>query len=199
MKKLVSVIIISLILVSSVFASDSMSMRLKSVVHDGRISISAANEASSGGLFVLAIDNVIDATEEENEQILMSDYDIAKHDIDIKFSVVQTQKVQTLGKINLTATVGSLILDTDNTKSVQATAAGSWETSHGILGYEDAVTVTAVTVDNVVSIEIKYIDVSKEVPPQSIGAFTAKWGKDPTLAANPGLYRANVTLSYTVE
>ena len=199
MKKLVSVIIISLILVSSVFASDSMSMRLKSVVHDGRISISAANEASSGGLFVLAIDNVIDATEEENEQILMSDYDIAKHDIDIKFSVVQTQKVQTLGKINLTATVGSLILDTDNTKSVQATAAGSWETSNGILGYEDAVTVTAVTVDNVVSIEIKYIDDSKEVPPQSIGAFTAKWGKDPTLAANPGLYRANVTLSYTVE
>ena len=199
MKKLVSVIIISLILVSSIFASDSMSMRLKSVVHDGRISISAANEASSGGLFVLAIDNVIDATEEENEQILMSDYDIAKHDIDIKFSVVQTQKVQTLGKINLTATVGSLILDTDNTKSVQATAAGSWETSNGILGYEDAVTVTAVTVDNVVSIEIKYIDDSKEVPPQSIGAFTAKWAKDPALAANPGLYRANVTLSYTVE
>jgi len=198
MKKLVSVIIV-LLLISSVFASDSMSMRLKSVVHDGRISISAANEASSGGLFVLSIDNIVDATEEESEQLLMSDYDIAQHDIDIKFSVVQTQKVQTLGKINLTATVGSLVLDTDNTKSVQASAAGSWETSNGILGYEDAVTVTAVTVDNVVSIEIKYIDDTKEVPAQPVGAFTAKWGKDPSLATSPGLYRANVTLSYTVE
>ena len=198
MKKLVSVIIV-LLLVSSVFASDSMSMRLKSVVHDGRISISAANEASSGGLFVLSIDNIVDATEEGSEQILMSDYDIAQHDIDIKFSVVQTQKVQTLGKINLTATVGSLILDTDNTKSVQATAAGSWETSNGILGYEDAVTVTAVTVDNVVSIEIKYIDDTKEVPAQPVGSFTAKWGKDSSLATSPGLYKANVTLSYTVE
>ena len=198
MKKLVSVIIV-LLLVSSVFASDSMSMRLKSVVHDGRISISAANEASSGGLFVLSIDNIVDATEEGSEQILMSDYDIAQHDIDIKFSVVQTQKVQTLGKINPTATVGSLILDTDNTKSVQASAAGSWETSNGILGYEDAVTVTAVTVDNVVSIEIKYIDDTKEVPAQPVGSFTAKWGKDSSLATSPGLYKANVTLSYTVE
>lgn len=198
MKKLLSVII-ALILVSSVFASDSMSLRLKSVVHDGRISISAANEASTGGLFILSIDNVINATEDKSEKLLISDFDIAQHDIDIKFSVVQTQKVQTLGKINLSATVGNLILDTDNTKNVQASAAGSWETSNGILGYEDAVTVTAVAVDNVVSIEIKYIDDTKEVPAQSIGAFTAKWGKTPSLATSPGLYRANVTLSYTVE
>lgn len=199
MKKLVS-IFIALILVSSVCVfADSMSMRLKSVVHDGRISISAANEASSGGLYVLSIDNIINATEDKSERLLISDYDIAQHDIDIKFSVIQTQKVQTLGKINLTATVGNLILDTDNTKAVEASAAGSWETSNGILGYEDAVTVTAVAVDNVVSIEIKYIDDTKEVPPQSIGAFTAKWEKDPDLATSPGLYRANVTLSYTVE
>ena len=58
---------------------------------------------------------------------------------------------------------------------------------------------TAAAVDNIVSIEVKYIDDTKEVPPQAIGKFTAKWARDPNLLKNPGLYKANVTLSYTVE
>ena len=199
MRKVFAVLII-LVLAVEVFAADSMSLRLKSIVEDGRISISAANEASKGGLFILSVagltDNDSDST---SERILMSDYDISKHDVEIEFTVLQTQKVQTLGKINLTATIGSLVLDTDNTKMVEASSSGSWKTSNEIIRYEDAVTVTAVTVDNVVSIEVKYIDDTKEVPAQPIGTFVATWAKDPTLVKNPGLYRANVTLSYTVE
>lgn len=200
MKKLLAVLI-TLILAASVFASDSMSLRLKSIVEDGRISISEANDASSGGLYILAAEGIKDiSTGKEGEnKYLMSDYDIAKHDIDIDFTVVQTEKVQTLGKINLTATVGSLVLDADNTMEVEASTAGSWELANGLVNYEDAVTVTAAAVDNIVSIEVKYIDDTKEVPPQAIGKFTAKWAKDPNLLKNPGLYKANVTLSYTVE
>ncbi len=200
MKKLLAVLI-TLILAASVFASDSMSLRLKSIVEDGRISISEANDVSTGGLYILSVDGVKDISsgKEGDNRYLMSDYDIAKHDIDIDFTVVQTEKVQTLGKINLTATVGSLVLDADNTMEVEASTAGSWELANGLINYEDAVTVTAAAVDNIVSIEVKYIDDTKEVPPQAIGKFTAKWAKDPNLLKNPGLYKANVTLSYTVE
>lgn len=200
MKKLLAVLI-TLILAASVFASDSMSLRLKSIVEDGRISISEANDVSSGGLYILAAEGIKDiSTSKEGEnKYLMSDYDIANHDIDIDFTVIQTEKVQTLGKINLTATVGSLVLDADNTMEVKASTAGSWELANGLVNYEDAVTVTAAAVDNIVSIEVKYIDDAKEVPPQAIGKFTAKWAKDPNLLRNPGLYKANVTLSYTVE
>jgi len=200
MKKLLAVLI-TLILAASVFASDSMSLRLKSIVEDGRISISEANDVSTGGLYILSVDGVKDISsgKEGDNRYLMSDYDIAKHDIDIDFTVVQTEKVQTLGKINLTATVGSLVLDADNTMEVEASTAGSWELANGLVNYEDAVTVTAAAVDNIVSIEVKYIDDKKEVPPQAIGKFTAKWAKDPNLLRNPGLYKANVTLSYTVE
>lgn len=200
MKKLLAVLI-TLILTASVFASDSMSLRLKSIVEDGRISISEANDVSTGGLYILSVDGVKDISsgKEGDNRYLMSDYDIAKHDIDIDFTVVQTEKVQTLGKINLTATVGSLVLDADNTMEVEASTAGSWELANGLINYEDAVTVTAAAVDNTVSIEVKYIDDTKEVPPQAIGKFTAKWAKDPNLLKNPGLYKANVTLSYTVE
>lgn len=200
MKKLLAVLI-TLILAASVFASDSMSLRLKSIVEDGRISISEANDASTGGLYILSVDGVKDISsgKEGDNRYLMSDYDIANHDIDIDFTVIQTEKVQTLGKINLTATVGSLVLDADNTMEVEASTAGSWELANGLVNYEDAVTVTAAAVDNIVSIEVKYIDDTKEVPPQAIGKFTAKWAKDPNLLRNPGLYKANVTLSYTVE
>ena len=200
MKKLLAVLI-TLILAASIFASDSMSLRLKSIVEDGRISISEANDASSGGLYILAAEGIKDiSTGKEGEnKYLMSDYDIANHDIDIDFTVIQTEKVQTLGKINLTATVGSLVLDADNTMEVKASTAGSWELASGLVNYEDAVTVTAAAVDNIVSIDVKYIDDTKEVPPQAIGKFTAKWAKDPNLLKNPGLYKANVTLSYTVE
>ena len=200
MKKLLAVLI-TLILAASIFASDSMSLRLKSIVEDGRISISEANDVSTGGLYILSVDGVKDISsgKEGDNRYLMSDYDIAKHDIDIDFTVVQTEKVQTLGKINLTATVGSLVLDADNTMEVEASTAGSWELANGLVNYEDAVTVTAAAVDNIVSIEVKYIDDKKEVPPQAIGKFTAKWAKDPNLLRNPGLYKANVTLSYTVE
>ena len=200
MKKFLAVLI-TLILAASVFASDSMSLRLKSIVEDGRISISAANDASTGGLFILSVDGIKDLSSgnEQEEKYLMSDYDIAKHDIDIDFTVVQTEKVQTLGKINLTATVGSLVLDADSSMEVEASTAGSWEPANGLINYEDAVTVTAAAVDNIVSIEVKYIDDTKEVPPQPIGKFTAKWAKNPALVKNPGLYKANVTLSYTVE
>ena len=200
MKKLLAVLI-TLILTASVFASDSMSLRLKSIVEDGRISISEANDVSTGGLYILSVDGVkdISSVKEGDNRYLMSDYDIAKHDIDIDFTVVQTEKVQTLGKINLTATVGSLVLDADNTMEVEASTAGSWELANGLINYEDAVTVTAAAVDNIVSIEVKYIDDTKEVPPQAIGKFTAKWARDPNLLKNPGLYKANVTLSYTVE
>ena len=200
MKKLLAVLI-TLILAASVFASDSMSLRLKSIVEDGRISISEANDVSTGGLYILSVDGVKDISSgnEGDNRYLMSDYDIAKHDIDIDFTVVQTEKVQTLGKINLTATVGSLVLDADNTMEVEASTAGSWELANGLINYEDAVTVTAAAVDNIVSIEVKYIDDTKEVPPQAIGKFTAKWARDPNLLKNPGLYKANVTLSYTVE
>ena len=200
MKKLLAVLI-TLILAASVFASDSMSLRLKSIVEDGRISISEANDVSTGGLYILSVDGVkdISSVKEGDNRYLMSDYDIAKHDIDIDFTVVQTEKVQTLGKINLTATVGSLVLDADNTMEVEASTAGSWELANGLINYEDAVTVTAAAVDNIVSIEVKYIDDTKEVPPQAIGKFTAKWARDPNLLKNPGLYKANVTLSYTVE
>ena len=200
MKRLLAVLI-TLILAASVFASDSMSLRLKSIVEDGRISISEANDVSTGGLYILSVDGVKDISsgKEGDNRYLMSDYDIAKHDIDIDFTVVQTEKVQTLGKINLTATVGSLVLDADNTMEVEASTAGSWELANGLINYEDAVTVTAAAVDNIVSIEVKYIDDTKEVPPQAIGKFTAKWARDPNLLKNPGLYKANVTLSYTVE
>lgn len=200
MKKLLAVLI-TLILAASVFASDSMSLRLKSIVEDGRISISEANDVSTGGLYILSVDGVKDISsgKEGDNRYLMSDYDIAKHDIDIDFTVVQTEKVQTLGKINLTATVGSLVLDADNTMEVEASTAGSWELANGLINYEDAITVTAAAVDNIVSIEVKYIDDTKEVPPQAIGKFTAKWARDPNLLKNPGLYKANVTLSYTVE
>jgi len=200
MRKLLAVLII-LILAASIFASDSMSLRLKSIVEDGRISISAANDVSTGGLYILSVDGIKDLSSgnEKEDKYLMSDYDIANHDIDIDFTVVQTEKVQTLGKINLTANVGSLVLDADNTMEVEASTTGSWELANGLINYEDAVTVTAVAVDNIVSIEIKYIDDTKEVPAQAIGKFTAKWAKDPSLVRNPGLYKANVTLSYTVE
>lgn len=200
MKKLLAVLI-TFILAASVFASDSMSLRLKSIVEDGRISISEANDVSTGGLYILSVDGVKDISsgKEGDNRYLMSDYDIANHDIDIDFTVIQTEKVQTLGKINLTATVGSLVLDADNTMEVKASTAGSWELANGLINYEDAVTVTAAAVDNIVSIEVKYIDDTKEVPPQAIGKFTAKWARDPNLLKNPGLYKANVTLSYTVE
>ena len=199
MRKVLAVLTV-LVLSIAMVAADSSSVRLKSVVEDSKASISAANELSTGGLFVLAVAGYGNMDDSENtERILMSDYDVAEHDIDIEFSIVQTERVQTLGKITLTAIVGSLVLDTDSTQTVEASASGSWKTAKGLSRYEDAVTVTAVTVDNVVSVEIKYIDDTKEVPAQTIGTFTAKWPRDPSLVENPGLYKANVTLSYTVE
>ena len=199
MRKIFIVLTVLVLALGTVFA-DSSTVRMKSVVEDSRVTISAAHEISPKGLFVLSVTGVLDGNDStEGERLLMSDYDIAEHDIDIEFSIVQTEKVQTLGKINLTATVGSLILDTDSTQTVEASATGTWTTARGLSNYEDAVTINAVTVDNVVSVEIMYIDDTKEVPAQTIGTFVAKWPRSPQLVNNPGLYKANVTLAYTVQ
>ncbi len=199
MRKILTTITILVLTLGMAFAANS-SVRIKSVVEDNRTSISDANAISPNGLFVLSVSGVFDGADAtEGERMLMSDYDIAEHDIDIEFSVVQTEKVQTLGKINLTATVGNLSLETDSSQSVEASATGTWTTARNLSNYEDAITVTAATADNVVSIEIKYIDDTKEVPPQPIGTFVAKWPRTPELVDNPGLYKANVTLAYTVE
>ena len=199
MRKIIAVLTVLILVLGMVFAENS-SVRIKSIVEDERISISEANANSPNGLFVLSVTGVLDGTETSTgERLLMSDFDIAEHDIDIEFSVVQTETVRTLGKINLTATIGNLTLDVDDRQTVEASATGSWTTARGLMGYEDAVTVTAVTVDNVVSIEIMYIDDTIEVPAQAIGTFVAKWPRTPELVNNPGLYRANVTLSYTTE
>ena len=199
MRKILTTITILVLTLGMAFAANS-SVRIKSVVEDTRTSISDANAVAPGGLFVLAVSGVIDANgDPDQDKFLMSDFDIAEHDIDIEFSVVQTERVQTIGKINLTATVGNLVLDSDNSKTVEASATGAWETAKSLAKYEDAITVTAVTADNVVSIEIKYIDDTKEVPAQPLGTFVAKWAREPSAVNNPGMYKANVTLSYTVE
>ena len=199
MKKIIAILTVLVLALGVVFA-DNSSVRIKSIVEDSKISISEANAAAPNGLFVLSVAGVLDGSNEAtSSSLLMSDYDIAEHDIDIEFSVVQTEKVQTLGKIVLTATIGDLSMDTDSTQTVEATATGTWTTARNLSSYEDAVTVTAATADNVVSIEIKYIDDSIEVPAQPIGTFVAKWPRTPELVNNPGLYKANVTLAYTVE
>ncbi len=211
MRKISIILSILILSVSAIFADDTTTetkaepktqhITFKSVVaEDDRSSIEEANDISRGGLFVLAVSGVIDANgDPDQDKFLMSDFDISEHDIDIEFSVVQTERVQTIGKINLTATVGNLVLDSDNSKTVEASATGAWETAKSLARYEDAITVTAVTADNVVSIEIKYIDDTKEVPAQPLGTFVAKWAREPGAANNPGMYKANVTLSYTVE
>ncbi|MBR4426348.1 MAG: hypothetical protein IKS77_01480 [Spirochaetales bacterium] len=199
MRKIFIVLAVLVLALGTVFA-DSSTVRMKSVVEDTRVTISAAHEISPKGLFVLSVTGVLDGNDStEGERLLMSEYDIAEHDIDIEFSIVQTERVQTLGKINLTATVGSLVLDADSTQTVEASATGTWTTARGLSNYEDAVTINAVTVDNVVSVEIMYIDDTKEVPAQPIGTFVAKWPRSPQLVSNPGLYKANVTLAYTVQ
>ncbi len=198
MKKIIAILTVLVLALGVVFA-DNSSVRIKSVVEDSKISISEANAAAPNGLFVLSVAGVLDGSNEAtSSSLLMSDYDIAEHDIDIEFSVVQTQRVQTVGKITLTATIGSLSLDDDPAKAVSS-ASSSWTTAKGLARYEDAITVTAATADNVVSIEIRYIDDTKEVPAQPIGSFVAKWARTPSLASNPGVYKANVTLAYTVE
>ncbi len=198
MKKFLAVLMLTLLFVGVLCADGEVhAFRLKSIVTNDEVSIAEANAASSGGLFILGVTS--DDLSSTDAKYLLSEYDIAEHDIEVSFSITQTELVRTVGKINLTATIGNLQLDTDSTKSTTSTTSGTWVQAPGLASYEDAITVVATNADNVVSVEIKYLDASKEVPAQDLGSFTAIWTKNSDLVNYPGLYTADVSLTYTVE
>ena len=199
MKKIVSILLFSVLLCGLAFATTSNNtIRIKSAV--GSITIEKANAAAinngESGVFILTLGST--AQNAGDRDIHTSSFDISFEDVITYFRVIQTAKTRTNESITLGVTAGKLtMVSQDGTVHESGDPVFS-----SFVGNPDSapVVVSGETTENTVTIDINYTGAGTTVEADTVLAtFSSVWYRQPDLSQFDGDYFADITLEYTVE
>jgi len=197
MKKALLVLSVLLIILSTATAGtvSGNTFRIKS--HVGRITIEQANEEAK--LFTIKVATGDTESTSDDTNYYLSGFDIAEEDVVVVLEITQNATTRTDETITLTADVSpfSLSDDTGSYASEEIlidNVKGNPE--HNGLTVESEVD----NFKNSLSMVLTYDGTGTEVAAGSkIATFRIVWTKNPELAAHPGIYTADITLTYDIN
>ena len=196
MKKALSVFIMILLIVCTVFAESEV--RVRSVVKNA-YTINQANTDSAGGLYKLCV-NKDDVTPEASSYILV-DADISQENVSVDFVIRQQQMTMTNEAIVISVEAGQLsYTDIALGQTFSTTEFSFSEVGDPSVGEEYLEIVSETREENLLVFSLRYKDSKHAVERgTTIATFTANWAKNEDLAEHPGTYTADLTLKYTVN
>ncbi|MBP5163483.1 MAG: hypothetical protein ILP16_10995 [Spirochaetales bacterium] len=197
MKKALLVLSVLLIILSTATAGtvSGNTFRIKS--HVGRITIEQANEEAK--LFTIKVSTGDTESTSDDTNYYLSGFDIAEEDVVVVLEITQNATTRTDETITLTADVSPFSMSDDT---------GSYASEEilidNVKGNPDNNGLTVESeVDNFkksLSMVLTYDGASTEVEAGSkIATFRIVWTKNPELAAHPGIYTADITLTYDIN
>lgn len=197
MKKALLVLSVLLIILSTATAGtvSGNTFRIKS--HVGRITIEQANEETK--LFSIKVSTGDTESTSDDTNYYLSGFDIAEEDVVVVLEITQNAMTRTDETITLTADVSpfSMSDDTGSYASEEIlidNVKGNPE--HNGLTVESEVD----NFKNSLSMVLTYDGTGTEVAAGSkIATFRIVWTKNPELAAHPGIYTADITLTYDIN
>ena len=196
MKKALIIMTVLLIILGTAFAEtiSGNTFRIKSQV--GRVTIGQANSETT--LYTIKVSNSDNDNTSEYTNYYLSGYNIAEEDVVVLIEVIQNAMTRTDESITLTADVSPFSLADDT---------GSYS-SDGIIidnvkaNPENNSVSVETEVDNFrkrLSLMLAYEGITQEVDAGSkIATFRVVWSSSPELAEHPGVYTADITLTYDV-
>lgn len=197
MKKALIILTVLLIILSTATAGtvSGNTFRIKS--HVGRITIEQANEEAK--LYTIKVSTGDTESTSDDTNYYLSGFDIAEEDVVVVLEITQNATTRTDETITLTADVSpfSLSDDTGSYASEEIlidNVKGNPE--HNGLTVESEVD----NFKNSLSMVLTYDGTGTEVAAGSkIATFRIVWTKNPELAAHPGIYTADITLTYDIN
>ena len=196
MKKALIILAVLLFIMGAAFAETKSgnTFRIKSQV--GRITIEQANEETK--LFSIKVSTGDTESTSDDTNYYLSGFDIAEEDVVVVLEITQNAATRTDETITLTADVSPFSLS-DDTGSYAAEeiliddVKGNPENSSFNIDAD---------VDNFrnrLSMTVSYSGAKEEVEAGStIATFRIVWRKKPELAEHPGVYTADITLTYDI-
>ncbi len=196
MKKALIILTVLLIILGSAFAETKSgnTFRIKSQV--GRVTIEQANEETK--LFTIKVSTGDNESTSDDSNYYLSGYNIAEEDVIVQLEVTQNAMTRTDETITLTADVSPFSLADDT-----GTYASEEILIDNVKGNPDNnhLEVTS-EIDNFkkrLSMVLTYGGATEEVEAGSkIATFRIVWTKKPELAEHPGVYTADITLTYDI-
>lgn len=196
MKKALLVLSVLLIILSTATAGtvSGNTFRIKS--HVGRITIEQANEEAK--LFTIKVATGDTESTSDDTNYYLSGFDIAEEDVVVVLEITQNATTRTDETITLTADVSPFSLSDDT---------GSYASEEILIddvkGNPDNIGFNIeADVDNFrnrLSMTVTYGGATEEVEAGSkIATFRIVWTKNPELAEHPGVYTADITLTYDI-
>ena len=196
MKKALLVLSVLLIILSTATAGtvSGNTFRIKS--HVGRITIEQANEETK--LFSIKVSTGDTESTSDDTNYYLSGFDIAEEDVVVVLEITQNATTRTDETITLTADVSPFSLADDT-----GTYASEGILIDSVKGNPENNSMAVETeVDNFrkrLSLSLAYAGASEEVEAGTkIATFRIVWTKNPELAEHPGVYTADITLTYDI-
>ncbi len=190
-----------LLFVFAAFADWPAISVFKLKTHVKALSLSEANDEAmtklGKPLYVLEvkIDSDEDSASEEVDYFLASN-DVSTDNIKVEFLVTQSVVTQTGESIRILVSAGPLSF-TDSENNV-------YGTNKAILGYkevdsENVAVSSEVADDNSLIVTVSYIGGKPVAADTGLFIFTAEWESSEELKAHPGVYTAEVSMTYLME
>lgn len=196
MKKALIILTVLLIILGAAFAETKSgnTFRIKSQV--GRVTIEQANEQTK--LYSIKVSTGDNESTSEDTNYYLSGYNIAEEDVVVLLEVIQNAMTRTDESITLTADVSPFSLADDT-----GTYASEGILIDSVKGNPENNSMAVETeVDNFrkrLSLSLAYAGASEEVEAGTkIATFRIVWTKNPELAEHPGVYTADITLTYDI-
>lgn len=197
MKKALLVLSVLLIILGAASAETKSGNTFRIKSHVGRITIEQANEEAK--LFTIKVSTGDTESTSDDTNYYLSGFDIAEEDVVVVLEITQNATTRTDETITLTADVSPFSMSDDT---------GSYASEEilidNVKGNPDNNGLTVESeVDNFkksLSMVLTYDGASTEVEAGSkIATFRIVWTKNPELAAHPGIYTADITLTYDIN
>ena len=194
-KRLTTLLFVVCISITCLFAGTSTVNVISKV---NTISIREANSKTTIGLYKLSFDDSALISDVSNYQ--MSSISISQEDVVTNVSIIQTALTRTNESINLSITANPLSFTDANNDTYSTEFPTFTEWGNSSYGEDYYVTEVAGQGTNSVQVGLKYQDEELDVPAGAkIGSFTVTWPKNEALALHPGIYVANIEMTFTIN
>ena len=196
MKRTLIILPVLLIIMGVAFAEtkSGSTFRIKSQV--GRITIEQANEETK--LFTIKVSTGDTESTSDDSNYYLSGYNIAEEDVIVLLEITQNAATRTDETITLTADVSPFSLS-DDTGSYASEAILIDDVKGNPENNSFSIETDVDNFRNRLSMVVTYVGATEEVEAGSkIATFRIIWTKNPELAAHPGVYTADITLTYDI-
>ena len=197
MKKALIILTVFLFILGAAFAETKSgnTFRIKSQV--GRITIEQANEEIK--LFSVKVASGDTTSTSDDSDYYLSSFDIAEEDVIVLLEVIQNGMTRTDESITLTVDVSPFSLS-DDTGSYASEAILIDDAKGNPDNNSFSIEPVVDNFRNRLIMTVTYTGAMEEVEAGSkIATFRITWTKNPELAEHPGVYTADITLTYDVN